>query len=380
LKTLYTVLVILLFLLISSLRFSSLSLVILIGMLGLQLVVTNKGKFRFPNYLLLPILGYVFFLVLGIINEHDNPTIDIKFQFFAILFYLFLVNMKNLDLLKVLFLLNIAVLVVYIIIYIGVLPNSIWHSSTVGYKGRVYGPSIIPIVLIAFYYLYKGRSIDLKLAISFLVAMPYLILTTNLMNMVIAVVLLFLILVDIKKLFSAKSILIIATLCISSFLFLQSDYAPELIKEKLPYVLKPMEYQSLQIRIDDLNKALISENFGIGKMIFGDGFGANTTIYRENMKASSWSGLYTFQEIDNGFYYLYHRGGFLLLFLFLALHFYFLYKIKRVKAKAGFLCLVLFTCLLSIHYFNNMFYVIIPFLIMGEEKEREGKKEGLVIK
>ena len=341
-------------------------------------MITNKGKFQIPYYLILPVSVYSFFLMTGLFYGHENPTIDIKFHFFALFFYLFLINKNTLGLLRVLFLINIVVLVAYVAVYIGVLPNSIWHSSTVGYKGRVYGPSIIPIVLIAFYYLYKGRSLDMKLAIAYIIAIPYLILTTNLMNLVIAGFLLFLILVDIKKVFSPKTISVIGAIFIFSFLFFQSEYAPELIKEKLPYVLKPTEYASLKIRASDLNKAIRSENFGTTKMIFGEGFGASTTIYRENEKASSWSGYYTFQEIDNGFYYLYHRGGFLLLFLFLALHVYFLLKIKRTKAKVGFLFLVTFTCLLSIHYFNNMFYIIIPYLIMGGDTAYDKLNESLV--
>ena len=109
-------------------------------------------------------------------------------------------------------------------------------------------------------------------------------------------------------------------------LFFNSSYAPDLIKEKIPYLLDPFEYPSLKIRVNDLNAALAREKFSQTEKIFGNGFGASTTIFRENLEAQSWSDFITFQEIDNGFYYLYHRGGFLLLSIFY--YFIFIYSKK----------------------------------------------------
>ena len=78
----------------------------------------------------------------------------------------------------------------------------------------------------------------------------------------------------------------------------------------------------------------------------------------------------TFQEIDNGFYYLYHRGGYLLLFLFISIHIYLISIIDSLKVKIGFISIVLITCLLSIHYFNNMFYLIIIFMILSKREKK----------
>jgi hypothetical protein len=337
-------------------------------LVGSAWVIDKKGKLRVPKYLFVAISIYLFFLAIGLFYQHDNLQIDIKFQIFAFLFYLFLLNQPKLNLLEVLFYLNITILVVYILIFTGVIPNNIWHSSTVGYKGRVYGPSIVPIVLIAFYYLFNNRSLDAKLAISYLVAIPYLLFTTNLMNIVTAVFLLLLIMINIKKMFQPKYVVIALVLIVASLLFFRSEYAPELIKDKIQYVVKPWEYASLKIRIEDLEKANKAERFGVVKKIIGEGFGASTTIYRKNEKATSWSRFYTFQEIDNGFYYLYHRGGYLLLVIFFITHFYLFLKLKNNKSKLGFILVVGFTCLLSIHYFNNMFYLLIPFLILEREQ------------
>ena len=340
-------------------------------------LVSKEGKLRVPVYIIIAFGIYSVFLILGLYYDHNNPTIDIKFQFYAFLFYLFFVNAKDLNILKFLFILNAIVLVTYTAIYLGLLPN-LWHQSIIGFRGRVYGPSIIPIVLISFYYLYHKMPFDFPLAISYAIAMPYLLLTTNLMNIVIAGVLLFLIIANLRKIFQPKFLFGVTGLLIGFFLLLNSSFAPELIKEKLPYVLKPLEYASLKIRVDDFNEALKVEGFTLVEKMFGNGFGASTTIYRENEKAQSWSAYFTFQEIDNGFYYLYHRGGYLLLIIFFVTHFYLLLKIPSIKAKLGFLFIVLFTCLLSIHYFNNVFYLLIPFLILeSPTKEYSTNKNSI---
>ena len=359
-----------LFLLIGNSISSSISLLCLFLLLGANLIEVKKGKITVPLYYYIALAIYLIFLTIGLFYGHRNPQIDIKFQLFGFLFYLFLLNKKNFKILPFLFLINYTVLGIYILLYLGKFPN-LWHTTVIGYQGRVYGPSIIPIVFISFYYLIKNKTFDLKLVLAFIVAIPSLLLTTNLMNIVIAGILLMLLVVDFKKLIQPKFILIILGIGLSSVLFFNSSYAPDLIKEKIPYLLDPFEYPSLKIRADDLNAAFAREKFSTTEKIFGNGFGASTTIFRENLEAQSWSDFITFQEIDNGFYYLYHRGGFLLLSLFLLFHIYLFEKIKSMKSKIGFLSIVFITCLLSIHYFNNMFYLILPFLILEGNKNKK---------
>ncbi len=369
-KIFYQVLLVLLYLLISTVKYSSLSLFLLVFLVGCVWVIDNKGKLRIPSYLYLAFFIYLFFLVIGFFYDHKSPTIDIKFQIYGFLFYLFLLNVKKFNFLRFLFILNFAVFVVYFLLYLKLLPN-LWDYTVFGYRGRVYGPAIIPIILIGFYYLLKQKPLDMSLGLSFLIAMPYLVLTTNLMNMVIAAVLLFLIIANFRKIFKPAYIIISVLIIASSVAFFNSDFAPPLIKEKLPYVLKPWKYASLKIRIEDFGKAVRSEDFNLAQKIMGKGFGASTTIYRENEEVQAFSGFFTFQEIDNGFYYLYHRGGYLLLFLFFILHLVLYLKLPTLRAKLGFVFLVFFTNLLSIHYFNNFFYLLIPFLILESTNSKE---------
>ncbi len=323
----------------------------------------KKGKLKIPHYIILVFGVYVFFLILGFVNGHPSWFRDVKFQFFGFIFYLFLVNVKQFNLLRFLFILNAIVCGVYILIYLGVVP-SLWNESISGMEGRLYGPSIIPIVLIGFYYLYNRMSFDMPLGISWLLALVYLFMTSNLMNLVTAGVLLGLIIINVNKIFKPAFLVGFAIILVGSIAFFNSDFAPKAIKTKLPYILKPWEYASLKTRITDFGMALRAEDFSFTEKIIGEGFGARTTIYRENEIAVSLSGKITFQEIDNGFYYLYHRGGFLLLFLFVLVNIYLLYQIPSLKAKLGFIFIVVFTNLLSIHYFINVFYLIIPFLIL----------------
>ncbi len=369
-KVLNYTLLIALFLLIGNSISSSVSFLCLLLLVGTNLILVKKGKIKVPLYFYLTLAVYLIFLTIGLFYGHRNPQIDIKFQLFGFLFYLFLLNKKEFNVLPILLIINYIVLGVYILLYIGKFPN-LWHTTIIGFQGRVYGPSIIPIILISFYYLIKNKSFDLKLVTAYIVAIPSLLMTTNLMNIVITGILLMLLVVDFKKLMQPKFIFIIVGIGLSSFLFFNSNYAPDLIKQKIPYLLDPFEYPSLKIRANDLKTALSQENFSITEKIVGKGFGASTTIFRENEEVQAFSDFITFQEIDNGFYYLYHRGGFSLLILFILFHSYLLMVIKSFKVKVGFIFIITFTCLLSIHYFNNMFYLILPFLILEGNKNKK---------
>ena len=369
-KVLNYTLLIALFLLIGNSISSSVSFLCLLLLVGTNFILVKKGKIKVPLYFYLTLAVYLIFLTIGLFYGHREPQIDIKFQLFGFLFYLFLLNKKEFNVLPILLIINYIVLGVYILLYIGKFPN-LWHTTIIGFQGRVYGPSIIPIILISFYYLIKNKSFDLKLVTAYIVAIPSLLMTTNLMNIVITGILLMLLVVDFKKLMQPKFIFIIVGIGLSSFLFFNSNYAPDLIKQKIPYLLDPFEYPSLKIRANDLKTALSQENFSITEKIVGKGFGASTTIFRENEEVQAFSDFITFQEIDNGFYYLYHRGGFSLLILFILFHSYLLMVIKSFKVKVGFIFIITFTCLLSIHYFNNMFYLILPFLILEGNKNKK---------
>ncbi|WP_445958141.1 hypothetical protein [Yeosuana sp.] len=215
-----------------------------------------------------------------------------------------------------------------------------------------------------FYYLLNNKPFDKKLIIASLMGLIYIAATTNFMNLAIFVVLIFLLAVNFKKLLKPVYIVSILILAILGVWYLNSPFVPELVSAKMQYVFQPWEYPSLKIRLDDFNQIISKEDFGFFKQIFGEGFGTSSQIYRYNPVAVSLSRTFSFQEIDNGFYYIYHRGGWSLLIIFILSHIYLMLKIKEVKAKLGFVALIFITCILSIHYFNYSFYLIIPLFII----------------
>lgn len=136
-KIVYQILLIFLYLFISTVQYSGLSLVILVLLVGSVWIIENKGKLRIPSYLYLAFFIYLFFLMIGLLYNHKSPTIDIKFQIYGFLFYLFLLNVKKFNFLRFLFILNFAVFVVYFLLYLKLLPN-LWDYTVFGYRGRVY--------------------------------------------------------------------------------------------------------------------------------------------------------------------------------------------------------------------------------------------------
>lgn len=326
-------------------------------------------KFNLPNYYTVAIFVYLFYLGIGFYHKHETPTIDIKFQFFSFIFYFWLLNQRyKIYFLKLLFIINIIVFVIYMLLYINILP-SLWRENAVGFKGRVYGPAITAFILIGFYYLYRNLKFDWKLGVSAILALAYTAITTNFMNLGIIVGMIFLIIVNFKRFFNPIYLSIIGIFIVVGLIYLQSSLVPELVQTKLKYVFRPWEYSSLRIRISDLQKAFESENYTTIEKIFGKGFGASTEIFRENKIARSFRGVYRFQEIDNGFYYIFHRGGISLLLIFLLSHIYLMFKIPNLKAKLGFVLFFFLTNLLSIHYFNYFFYLLIPFIILTKDEK-----------
>lgn len=328
-------------------------------------------KFKLPNYYTIAVLIYLFYLGIGLSYSHIKPTIDIKFQIFSFIFYFWLLNQRyKIDFLKLLFIINIIVFIIYILLKLKLMP-SLWSENAVGFKGRIYGPAITAFILIGFYYLYRGLKFDWKFGVSAALALSYTAITTNFMNLGIAVGMIFLVIINFKRFFNPIYFSVIGILIVCGIVYLQSSLVPELVQTKLKYVFRPWEYSSLRIRISDLQKAFRSENFTTLENIFGKGFGASTRIFRDNKIAVSFRGYYTFQEIDNGFYYIFHRGGVTLMTIFLLSHAYLTYRIPNLKAKLGFILMFIMTNLLSIHYFNYFFYLLIPFVILTKDNQEK---------
>jgi hypothetical protein len=370
LKNLTQILLVCLFLLQGTNLFNGLVLGTLLCIISIEVII-NKGKLKLPLYFIIALCVYSVFLVIGIVNFHEKPFIDIKFQIFSFLLLFWLINNRySVNLLKLLFLINGIIFIIYLLLFFDLIPN-IWSYTTFGFKGRVYGPAIISINLLLFYYLVFSHSVDKKIILATILGFIYTAMTTNFMNLAVLIILSTLVFVHFKSLLKPVYMFSLLLIMTGVVWFLNSSFVPELVIEKLKYVYNPLEYPSLKTRVEDLAKALKNENFGIFKQIFGEGFGTHSEIYRHNLRAVSWSRVFRFQEIDNGFYYLYHRGGWVLLTTFILSHLYLLSRINQIKAKIGFFAIVFLTNVLSIHYFNYYFYLFIPFFIINKLKISE---------
>ncbi len=332
------------------------------------LVLANKRTVKISYYFIAAALVYLFYLLIGVFNFHEKPFIDVKFQLFSFSFLFLLINNSlKINLLKLLFTINTVTFFTYLLLFFNTIPN-IWNESAIGHGGRLYGPVITPIVFILFYYLLYEKPFDKRLIIASIMGVFYISSTTNFMNLAILAALLLLLAINFRKLFRPIYVVVLFVILLGCLWYLNSSFVPELVSEKMKYIYKPWEYPSLQTRIEDLSKAIKKENFNTFKKIFGEGFGASTSIYRENKISPSLSRTFSFQEIDNGFYYLYHRGGLSLLGIFVFAHIYLMFKVKAIKARIGFVIIVCITNILSIHYFNYYFYVLLPFLILYKDR------------
>lgn len=364
-KIVFNVVLIILFFLKGTEYYTSLTIILIITLLA-NVFIQKSYRIKIPPFFIIAFLVYLFYLSIGFFYNHNNWHIDVKFQLINFAFFFILINQETIkDYLNLFFIINFLTFIIYALLYFDLIPN-LWHPKTFGFRGRAYGPSIISFLFISFIYLFNKKTIDRKIIVAFFLAFAYTLITTNFMNLGVIIILMTLVWVDLKKLFSPTSIILTLVLLISSISFLNSSYVPELISEKSKYIFKPWEYASVQTRIVDFKQAVKNENYTFTECIVGKGFGASTTIvrYYRDRRNKLHSNTNTFQEIDNGFYYLFHRGGFSLLLIFLITHFYLFLKIPNYKAKIAFIIILLFTNLLSIHYFNYIFYMFFAYYIM----------------
>ncbi len=330
-------------------------------LLAFIVLIVSKRMFAitFPLYFGTALLVYLPYLILGIYNKHPNFQIDIKFQLYFVLFYFYLIQRDKNDLLETLIGINYVVLAIFLLLKLQLFPN-FWSEQTFGYEGRIYGPSINVGNFILFYYILHGKSIDKKLLISFLVSICYILLSSNFMNLLILFGLLGLLSLDKRTLLKGGALMVVLLIILLNF----PSLFPALVAKKLSFVGNPMEYGSVAIRITDLLQAINNTKYDIVKIFVGEGFGATTTIFRVNEIAPSLSRYITFLEIDNGFYYLFHRGGVSLLLLFLLGHFFLLRLIPSIKGRLAFLLVIVMTNLFSIHYYTLWFNVLYTFMII----------------
>lgn len=334
---------------------------IVLALLGVVLLFSFTQRIAIPFYFILIILVYLPFLIIGISNNHTDPQIDIKFQLFYLIFWLALIQFRDIYIVEVLYIINALVLLLYIALSFNLIPN-FWSWGTFGLGGRMYGPPIISVILLLFFYVIKEKPLDWIAFSAFIIGLASIVLTTNFMNLIIVVGLFLLLALDFQSIGKTAGAVIV--LVLSGYVF--RDFLPDILASKMNYLFRPWEYASFQMRIIDLVQVLGNTRFDFETIFFGEGFGATSRVFRVNTIAPSLSGYYNFHEIDNGFYYVFHRGGLALLLIFFLSHYFLLKLIPSLKGRLALALIVLVTNLLTIHYFTYLFYLLIPYLIIKE--------------
>jgi hypothetical protein len=327
---------------------------VLISLLFFLLYVVVSKRIFLPkrNTFKFYALAVAFFALIGV----SNPVwfLDLKYHIYLlygiIVLNTFLYSASSHSIIISITWVNVIVLLVYLALTLKLVDNFYIDAEGIAeYKNyKVPGPSTILTFYVPLFYLWIGRTRDKYLFINFIISIIVCLINANLQNFIISLSIYTIYLWRFGFSSLAK------TLLVSIFLLIIiNEVGKQIISEKywnkLSEVFKPMESLTVQTRIADLT-FMIQSGEPTNKLI-GDGIGVSSTVYRYNPFVPQLSSYETFLEIDNGFYYVYHRAGLLGLLGFLIFHFFCLRRLKKYKLKFMYSFFFIITNLLSIHYF-----------------------------
>ncbi|RUA33847.1 MAG: hypothetical protein DSY77_08180 [Bacteroidetes bacterium] len=344
---------------------------------GFFLIYTfkNQGRVYFTYWIILLILVYLPFLIYGIYNNPDFH-IDFKFHLFSLLFLIIMATilgrMPINKVLKILFIVNIVIFATYLILTFLPISRALnpyaRGTAAGGYGYRIEGPDIISFSLYAILYLYNRRSWDIYLVIMLLTGTLSAFLNGSLQGLIIIVIVYSLVFVKKTKYIFLFPLILFLLLKIATFTLL--PFANEKYKEKITYLSNPLEYPTIKHRLMTLDLMLKQTTDDTYEILFGSGVGVKSTYFEKNEVTPSLSRERTFLEIDNGFFYVYHRAGLFGLALFLLFHLYILFFANvSFNLRIALFTVFLVTNLLSIHYFTTAAYsllILIPFYKIRE--------------
>ncbi|MEJ2499296.1 MAG: hypothetical protein P8Y46_08320 [Sulfurovaceae bacterium] len=160
---------------------------------------------------------------------------------------------------------------------------------------------------------------------------------------------------------SMKNIAIIVLVSLMS-IFLAPKLLSEAHLEKLSQIINPLESRTAMTRLNDLSYAYDQMIIKDENIIFGEGIGISTEILRTSLDGK-WSEYRKFLEIDNGFFYVFHRLGIVGLIVYIGVIFYLLYRFGSRRNKLMYFSFFLVTNLLSTHFFTHIFSAFLTYLL-----------------
>jgi hypothetical protein len=317
-------------------------------------------------------LLYFAWLLLGLTNQAF--LIDLKYHLAWLLTFLLFANffskISDLELIRYLLLLNVLLFVVYLLLFTNVVPNLYVVDDIPDYQAfRTFGPVVVSFYAFCMVMNYprfrhwpkRNLFLFINLAMGVIVA----ILQGSLQNF--AILALIYLLTFFRRQQLARFLLVLS-LAIGLFSGAIWTFGTEPTRDKFQELLNPFQSPTVLTRVADLAYMLDGRD-NAWQILAGRGLGVTSEVFRVSPRNDRLVEFREFLEIDNGFYYVYHRAGLIGLALFLLLHVHLLRKYGNSKNRMSFLAFFVITNALSIHYFTNPMSSLMCYLLVRQKDE-----------
>lgn len=354
---------------------SYLSFGILSTIFGIFLVNHLAAKFQVRLILI------VAFISIYIFTGYGNQAwlIDTRITLTNLMLFFVLkwcLKHQSLDrIIGIIYFLNFSSFLIFTSIYLGWFPNLYFDDILATYHDYKFiaNPLFLFYILPFLYSLIEKRP-DKTFFLNFFLGLIVGLLSGSLQTLVLLILTHGLVLLDIKKISFSRIFLILLVAIV--FIF-SMNYVDVRFIDKIGYVFKPLESSTIQTRIGDLLYIWPEATASIEKIIFGSGIGIRSIVYRFNDSNPALSEYRTFLEIDNGFFYIFHRYGLIGFSLFLYVHKKLFQQINGFNPKIMFLIIVVITNILSIHYWSHYIFPILTALILSLNYETQKQNNPL---
>jgi len=334
-------------------------------------------NYRLQNWIYLLAIYSITYIIFGINNNAWLP--DVRITLTNILLLLLLVRYFSKipcsRIIKTIFHLNIFAFLIFILTYFKIIPNLFFDNIISAYHD--YKTSANPIFLfyiLPFVYALLQIRIDKIIFANLIMGGIVGLLSGSLQNLTLILVIHAILIFDLRHI-SIKSFLLLIGVAITFYLSLR--YVDSRFVSKMSNIITPLESNTIRTRILDLLYIWPKATESIEKIIFGSGIGIRSTTYRVHVLSPSLSDYRTFLEIDNGFFYIFHRYGLIGFSLFLIVHKNLLNKIKGFNAKVIFIIVILIVNALTIHYWTQYISAILIALIIRFNHEHTQQNNPL---
>lgn len=325
-------------------------------------------KVELNKYSLFIYLFIFIYLLLGYIN--NNPVIKIEFKnlfYWSVTLNFGLLIFKYLEKNKIVNILSFSIIFlsfIYVLLKFHLINNIYMREALAEYHNyKTIGPYLLFVIIHQFYYILKGLPKDKEYFIVTFFSLVTILISGSNQYLSIFIIGVF---INCFKL-SFKATLLTVTLFALLFFTLPKFITTKHL-DKISEIASPTESATVLTRLLDLEFVYNNNN---SNPFIGEGFGVKSFVRRVSFHAPSKISKREFLEIDNGFYYLYHRTGAVGLFLFIILILKLLSNVHW-KAKLFFSVIVLITNLLSIHFFtSNQFALLFSLLIIFKYEKKK---------